>query len=91
VVVGGGPTGVEVAGEIIDFIDSDMRRLYPDLARDTRVTLVEGRDILGSFDVSLREYAARHLTRIGVRLHKVQLRLALSRISLIASIERHYC
>ena len=72
VVVGGGPTGVEVAGEIIDFIDTDMRRLYPDMARDARVTLVEGRDILGSFDIKLREYAAQHLTKNGVKLQKVR-------------------
>ena len=36
VIVGGGPTGVEVAGEIVDFVDSDMKRLYPDMARDAR-------------------------------------------------------
>lgn len=71
VVVGGGPTGVEVAGEIVDFVDSDIRRLYPDLARDMKVTLVEANQILGSFDVRLREYTAQHLQRIGVRLMKV--------------------
>lgn len=74
VIVGGGPTGVEVAGELMDFVDTDIKRLYPDVARDTRVTLIEGRDILGSFDVTLREYAARHLTRQGVKLVKVPAR-----------------
>ena len=53
-------------------MDSDMKRLYPDLARDARITLVEGRDILGSFDLNLREYAARHLTRNGVKLVKAR-------------------
>lgn len=76
VIVGGGPTGVEVAGELVDFVDTDIKRLYPDLARDMRVTLIEGRDILGSFDVTLREYAARHLTRQGVKLVKARRRAA---------------
>jgi NADH dehydrogenase FAD-containing subunit len=71
IIVGGGPTGVEVTGELIDLVGTDIKRLYPDLARDIRVTLVEARDILGNFDVRLREYAARHLTRQGVKLVKV--------------------
>ena len=33
VIVGGGPTGVEVAGELTDFIAQDLRRVYPDRAR----------------------------------------------------------
>jgi Pyridine nucleotide-disulphide oxidoreductase len=82
VIVGGGPTGVEVAGEIVDFVDTDMKRLYPDIWRDTRVTLVEGRDILGSFNIKLREYAARHLTRNGVKLTKVRARGAAQRLHL---------
>lgn len=71
VVVGGGPTGVEVAGEVVDFVDKDIKRLYPELARDMKVTLVEANEILASFDVRLREYTARHLQRSGVRLVKV--------------------
>lgn len=71
VVVGGGPTGVEVAGEIVDFVDNDIKRLYPELARDMKVTLVEANEILASFDVSLREYTAQHLQRSGVKLVKV--------------------
>jgi hypothetical protein len=77
IIVGGGPTGVEVTGELIDLVGTDIKRLYPDLARDIRVTLVEARDILGNFDVRLREYAARHLTRQGVKLVKVGKRRAL--------------
>ena len=36
-----------------------------------RVTLIEGKELLGSFDGSLREYAARKLVRAGVVLRKV--------------------
>ena len=34
------------------------------------MTLIEGKEILGSFDASLREYAARALVRSGVQLVK---------------------
>ncbi|EFJ46064.1 hypothetical protein VOLCADRAFT_63040, partial [Volvox carteri f. nagariensis] len=74
VIVGGGPTGVEVAGELTDFISNELRKLYPERSRAMRVTLVEARELLGSFDASLREYAARKLIRRGVVLRKASLR-----------------
>lgn len=36
-----------------------------------RVTLIEAQELLGSFDNSLREYAARTLSKQGVVLRKV--------------------
>ncbi|KAG2490335.1 hypothetical protein HYH03_011284 [Edaphochlamys debaryana] len=70
VIVGGGPTGVEVAGELTDFIAHDLGKVYPDRAKAMRVTMVEARELLGSFDASLREYAARKLMKRGVVLKK---------------------
>lgn len=35
-VVGGGPTGVEFAGELSDFISKDLMRLDPERAADMR-------------------------------------------------------
>ena len=40
VVVGGGPTGVEFAGELADFINRDLQKIDPDRARDMRVSWV---------------------------------------------------
>eukprot|EP01025_Chloroclados_australasicus_P067241 TRINITY_DN9298_c0_g1_i1.p1 TRINITY_DN9298_c0_g1~~TRINITY_DN9298_c0_g1_i1.p1 ORF type:complete len:583 (+),score=66.39 TRINITY_DN9298_c0_g1_i1:182-1750(+) len=68
VVVGGGPTGVEFAGELSDLIRQDLRKVIPGRAQDLKVTLIEAAELLGSFDGSLREYAARRLTKLGVRL-----------------------
>ncbi|KAI7835537.1 hypothetical protein COHA_010565 [Chlorella ohadii] len=70
VIVGGGPTGVEVAGELADFVDRDLRKIDPGRARDMRVTIIEANELLGSFDASLREYTARKLTKAGVQLVK---------------------
>lgn len=46
-------------------------RLDSGRARDIRVTIVEGMQLLGSFDVRLREYAAEKLHKQGVQLVKV--------------------
>jgi NADH:ubiquinone reductase (H+-translocating) len=68
VVVGGGPTGVEVAGQIAelarDTLSRDFRSVNP---RAGRVLLVEASDrVLTSFPPSLSAKAARSLERIGV-------------------------
>lgn len=70
VVVGGGPTGVEFAAEMSDFINDDLSRWFPDLVKHTQVSLIEAKgDILTAFDVKLSRYAKRHFlrSRIGVR------------------------
>lgn len=68
VVVGGGPTGVEFSGELSDFIKRDVYYRYAHVKNYIHVTLIEANEILSSFDVGLREYATRHLTKAGVRL-----------------------
>ena len=69
VVVGGGPTGVELAGMIPDVakgIRRDFRRID---TRDTRVILLEGTDrILSSFRPSLAAHAHRDLVKLGVNV-----------------------
>jgi NADH dehydrogenase FAD-containing subunit len=58
VVCGGGPTGVEFAAELHDFLMTDLRRSYPGLVAEARVTLVEaGKEILSTFDIKLKNYA----------------------------------
>lgn len=41
VVVGGGPTGVEFAGELQDFFNQDLKKWIPDIHENFHVTLVE--------------------------------------------------
>jgi NADH:ubiquinone reductase (non-electrogenic) len=58
VICGGGPTGVEFAAELHDFLMEDMRSSYPALVADARIILVEaGSEILNTFDEKLRAYA----------------------------------
>ncbi|MCP3101507.1 NAD(P)/FAD-dependent oxidoreductase [Myxococcus sp. K15C18031901] len=70
VVVGGGPTGVELAGAIADIartvLVKDFRRINPSSAR---VLLVEaGARLLPAFAEDLSHRAARDLTELGVEL-----------------------
>ncbi|KAK7368960.1 hypothetical protein VNO80_10993 [Phaseolus coccineus] len=70
VVIGGGPTGVEFSGELSDFITRDVHERYTHVKDYIHVTLIEANEILSSFDVSLRQYATKHLTKSGVRLKR---------------------
>jgi len=70
VIVGGGPTGVEMAGAIAEVarqtLKSDFRRIDPQTAR---IVLVEaGPRILSGFPERLSRYAERTLTQMGVEV-----------------------
>jgi NADH dehydrogenase len=70
VVIGGGPTGVELAGTMIEIahhtLRDEFRRIDP---LRTHVVLIEGSDrILGAFVPKLSQRAADQLARLGVDL-----------------------
>jgi NADH:ubiquinone reductase (H+-translocating) len=71
VVVGGGPTGVELAGALADLISETMAVEYHDLAvTAAQIHLVDlGHTLLGPFSDRAHDYAAKILGRKGVRLH----------------------
>ncbi|KAH0847537.1 hypothetical protein Z517_01930 [Fonsecaea pedrosoi CBS 271.37] len=57
VVVGGGPTGVEFAGELQDFFMEDLQKWVPQIKDDFHVTLVEALpNVLPMFSKQLIEY-----------------------------------
>ncbi|GAB7352533.1 hypothetical protein MBLNU459_g2926t2 [Dothideomycetes sp. NU459] len=57
VVVGGGPTGVEFAGELQDFFDNDLKKWIPEIADNFKVTLVEALpSVLPMFSKQLIDY-----------------------------------
>ena len=71
VLVGGGPTGVELAAALAIFIRdslrSEFRRIDPTSAR---IVLIDaGRRVLGTFAPGLSEAAERHLQKLGVEIH----------------------
>jgi len=70
VVVGGGPTGVEMAGALAELISLVLRKDYHDLDLGlVRVILLEAAGaLLGTFEPSLREAARRSLEKKGVEV-----------------------
>lgn len=71
VVVGGGPTGVELAGAIAEISQHTMLPDFPRLHRsDVRVLLVEAADrLLSAFDPRLSAKALSSLRALGVEVH----------------------
>jgi NADH dehydrogenase len=70
VVVGGGPTGVESAGAIVELYRGDFARDYPGIPQEkARVVLVEaGPDVFGMFKPNLRTYAREALEKRTVEV-----------------------
>lgn len=57
VVVGGGPTGVEFAGELQDFFNEDLKKWIPEIKDNFHVTLVEALpNVLPMFSKQLIDY-----------------------------------
>jgi NADH:ubiquinone reductase (H+-translocating) len=71
VVVGGGPTGVEMAGQLRELSRRALRNNYRTIdPADARVVLVEGtHEVLGSMGSYIARLTTRDLTRMGVEIH----------------------
>ncbi len=70
VVVGGGPTSCEFSAELHDFLESDIKKLYPEIDFDSvKIYLIESSDhILGMFDRKLSEYAEKEFKRQKIHI-----------------------
>jgi NADH:ubiquinone reductase (H+-translocating) len=70
IVIGGGPTGVELAGAIAELaryvLGRDFKNVRPS---ETRVLLIEGSPrVLGAFDPTLSEKTVEQLSELGVQV-----------------------
>jgi NADH dehydrogenase len=79
VIVGGGPTGVELSGAFAELIRHVLRKDYPMLdVAQARVLLIEASDrILASFPERLQRSARKRLEKMGV---EVKLRTAVAAV-----------
>ena len=68
VIVGGGPTGVELAGTIVELARDTLRGEFRNIdTRDARVVLIEaGERVLSGFRPELSAYAGSALEKLGV-------------------------
>jgi len=69
-IVGGGPTGVELAGTLAEIARHTLKREFRNIEpRDARVMLLEaGPRVLSTFPESLSEKARRQLQQLGVEV-----------------------
>jgi NADH dehydrogenase len=69
-IVGGGPTGVEFAGALMELIDGSLDRDFPDLdLRQVRVVLLEAsHHLLNGMPEGLSDYARTRLEKMGVEV-----------------------
>ncbi len=70
-IVGGGATGVELAGALIELIKTTLAKDYPELdLKQTKVILIHSRTrLLGDFPDHLGDYTAKQLRRRGVKIY----------------------
>ncbi|MCM1982041.1 NAD(P)/FAD-dependent oxidoreductase [Lyngbya confervoides] len=70
-IVGGGTTGVEMAGALVELMQGTLRRDYPHLdPRLIRVTLLHtGLTLLAEFPRHLGQYTLKRLRKMGVTVH----------------------
>lgn len=71
VIVGGGPTGVELAGALIELIHGPLAKDYPTLdLRQVRVVLLQAGDrLFAGLPKRLGEYTQKRLRKMGVEVH----------------------
>ena len=62
-IIGAGPTGIEFASELRDFVEQDGPKYYPNLLKFVRIKVIEASStVLAPFDKSLQQEAIRQLT-----------------------------
>lgn len=70
VISGGGPTGVEFAAELFDFLNEDLARSFPKILRnEVSVHVIQSRGhILNTYDEALSKYAEEKLAHDQVEV-----------------------
>ncbi|XP_051125729.1 external alternative NAD(P)H-ubiquinone oxidoreductase B1, mitochondrial-like isoform X2 [Andrographis paniculata] len=69
VIVGGGPTGVEFAAELHDFIHEDLLSIYPSVKDLVRISIIQSGDhILNMFDERISSFAELKFRRDGIEV-----------------------
>lgn len=69
IIVGGGPTGVEFAGELHDFLHDDLIPRFPEISNLVTLTLLEaGPRLLSGFHENLSRYAMRSFTKRSIQV-----------------------
>ncbi|GFQ01073.1 external alternative NAD(P)H-ubiquinone oxidoreductase b1 mitochondrial [Phtheirospermum japonicum] len=69
VIVGGGPTGIEFAAELHDFVHEDLVKIYPSVKDLVSITVIQSGDhILNTFDERISSFAEQKFQRDGIEV-----------------------
>ncbi|KAL2457916.1 External alternative NAD(P)H-ubiquinone oxidoreductase B1 [Forsythia ovata] len=69
VIVGGGPTGVEFAADLHDFVHEDLVKIYPLVKDLVKITVIQSGDhILNMFDKRISSFAEQKFQRDGIEV-----------------------
>ncbi|XP_010904945.1 external alternative NAD(P)H-ubiquinone oxidoreductase B3, mitochondrial [Elaeis guineensis] len=69
IIVGGGPTGVEFAAALHDFVSEDLSKLYPTCKDLVKISVIEaGEHILSMFDKRITKFAEEKFQRDGIEV-----------------------
>ncbi|KAJ7981397.1 external alternative NAD(P)H-ubiquinone oxidoreductase B1, mitochondrial-like [Quillaja saponaria] len=69
VIVGGGPTGVEFAAELHDFVEEDLIKIYPTVKDLLKITIIQSGDhVLNMFDERISAFAEAKFSRDGIEV-----------------------
>ncbi|SBT70925.1 type II NADH:ubiquinone oxidoreductase, putative [Plasmodium malariae] len=69
VIVGGGPTGVEVAGEFADFVNKEIRKKYEDIFPLISISIIEGgNNLLPTFTQSISDFTKNNFKNLNINV-----------------------
>ncbi|CAD2090137.1 type II NADH:ubiquinone oxidoreductase, putative [Plasmodium vinckei lentum] len=70
VVVGGGPTGVEVAAELADFVNKDIKNKYKQVYKYISITIVEGgNNLLPTFTQNISNFTKENFKKLKINVY----------------------
>jgi NADH:ubiquinone reductase (non-electrogenic) len=70
IVIGGGPTGVEISAEISNLFNDDFAKLYPHLKGKMSISIHDAApEIMGAFDEALREHSINSFEERNVQVY----------------------
>ena len=69
IVVGGGPTSIEFAGELNQFIKEDVKRWYPELYLEARVKIIEvGKSLMSTYALDIQDYVREKFLKDNIEI-----------------------
>lgn len=70
VVVGGGPTGVEVAAEMHDLLEDNLKRQYPELMQFCKIRMVASDEkLLATYGRTISEFTLEQFQKMGIETY----------------------